>query len=309
MEATVYKSTGSWYAVKAADGTAWNARIVGKMKIDEEITSTNPVAVGDLVEIEIEDESQRSAIITAVFPRDNYIIRASPHSRFKNHIVAANLDQAVLVASLKEPKTSQGFIDRYLVTAAAYHVPAVIIFNKKDLYGAKEQKKFETLQEMYADIHYPVLLTSAHQETELSELEKVLKGKTSLFAGHSGTGKSTLINRLVPALALKTQEVSNWSGKGMHTTTFAEMHELPFGGRVIDTPGIRELGIVDMDKAELSHYFIELQPYLTECRFNNCLHINEPGCAVREAVEEGKINPARYESYLVMLATMETPEW
>lgn len=295
--------------MKAADGTAWNARIVGKMKIDEEITSTNPVAVGDLVEIEIEDESQRSAIITAVFPRDNYIIRASPHSRFKNHIVAANLDQAVLVASLKEPKTSQGFIDRYLVTAAAYHVPAVIIFNKKDLYGAKEQKKFETLQEMYADIHYPVLLTSAHQETELSELEKVLKGKTSLFAGHSGTGKSTLINRLVPALALKTQEVSNWSGKGMHTTTFAEMHELPFGGRVIDTPGIRELGIVDMDKAELSHYFIELQPYLTECRFNNCLHINEPGCAVREAVEEGKINPARYESYLVMLATMETPEW
>lgn len=295
--------------MKTPDDKVWNARIAGKMKLDDQITSTNPVAVGDIVEIEIEDEEQKTAIITEVCPRNNYIIRTSPHSRFKNHIVAANMDQAILIATLRDPKTSRGFIDRFLVTAAAYHVPAVIIFNKQDLYRDKELKQFEAWREIYSEMQYPVLLTSALNKEGLKGIEMILKDKTSLFAGHSGVGKSTIINDLIPDLGLKTQFVSDWSGKGLHTTTFAEMYELPFGGRIIDTPGIRELGIVDMDKAELSHYFLDMQPYLSSCRFNNCLHINEPGCAVQEAVREEKINPGRYESYLVMLATLQQPEW
>jgi ribosome biogenesis GTPase len=279
------------------------------MKIDEEITSTNPVAVGDAVEIEAENEAQRTAVIMEVFGRDNYIIRASPHSRFKNHIVAANLDQAVLIATLREPKTSQGFIDRYLVAAAAYHVPAVIIFNKQDIYHTKDTRHFLEWKSMYEAIGYPVLLASALNGDGLEEIKNILRDKISLLAGHSGVGKSTLINDLIPDLKLKTQLVSDWSGKGMHTTTFAEMFELPFGGKIIDTPGIRELGIVDMEKTELSHYFLDMQPYLSECRFNNCLHINEPGCAVKEAVANGEINPARYESYLAMLATLPESGW
>lgn len=295
--------------VKTPEGDLWNARIAGKMKMDEEITSTNPVAVGDIVEIEIEDKAQKTAIINEVCSRNNYIIRTSPHSRFKNHIVAANLDQAVLIATLRNPKTSRGFIDRYLVTAAAYHVPALIIFNKQDLYRDKELNLFEVWRDIYMAMRYPVLITSALNKSGLEEIKSVLKDKTSLFAGHSGVGKSTIINDLIPDLELKTQFVSDWSGKGLHTTTFAEMYELPFGGRIIDTPGIRELGIVDMDKAELSHYFLDMQPYLSGCRFNNCLHTNEPGCAVQEAVREGKINEGRFESYLTMLATLQQPEW
>lgn len=309
MKAIIYKSTGSWYTARTAAGGIWHCRVAGRMKIDQEITSTNPVAVGDEVEIEPEDERQQTAIITEVYARDNYIIRASPHSRFKNHIVAANMDQALLIATLREPKTSQGFIDRYLVTAAAYHVPAAVIFNKKDLYRDKELKKFEAMRHMYGDMAYPVVLTSALDKSGLKELRTLLAHKTSLLAGHSGVGKSTLINDLIPDLQLKTQTVSDWSGKGLHTTTFAEMFELPFGGRIIDTPGIRELGIVDMERTELSHYFLDMQPYISECRFNNCLHKDEPGCAIRKAVDEGKINPARYGSYLVMLETMQMPDW
>lgn len=309
MEAIIYKSTGSWYQAKTPEGVLWQCRIAGKMKIDEEITTTNPVAVGDLVDLEEEDPLQRTAIITRVRPRDNYIIRSSPHNRFKNHVVAANMDQAILVATLRAPRTSQGFIDRFLVTAAAYHVPAVVVFNKQDLYHAKEMQRFERLKEIYTGMSYPVLLVSALKDEGLEAIRGILAGKTSLLAGHSGVGKSTLINDLIPELAIKTQYVSDWSGKGMHTTTFAEMHELPFGGRIIDTPGIRELGIVDMEKQELSHYFLDMQPFLTGCRFNNCLHVHEPGCAVVEAVEDGKITVERYESYLAMLETLERPGW
>lgn len=309
LEAIIYKSTGSWYQAKTPEGVLWQCRIAGKMKIDEEITTTNPVAVGDLVDLEEEDPLQRTAIITRVRPRDNYIIRSSPHNRFKNHVVAANMDQAILVATLKAPRTSQGFIDRFLVTAAAYHVPAVVVFNKQDLYHAKEMQRFERLKEIYTWMSYPVLLVSALKDEGLEAIRGILAGKTSLLAGHSGVGKSTLINDLIPDLAIKTQYVSDWSGKGMHTTTFAEMHELPFGGRIIDTPGIRELGIVDMEKQELSHYFLDMQPFLTGCRFNNCLHVHEPGCAVVEAVEDGKITVERYESYLAMLETLERPGW
>lgn len=284
-------------------------RVAGRMKIDEQITSTNPVAVGDEVEMVVEDPAQRTAVITEVYARNNYIIRASPHSRFKSHIVAANLDQAVLMATLRSPKTSQGFIDRYLVTAAAYHVPAAIIFNKADLHRAKELEQFDALRQIYEQMNYPVVLTSALDQSGLPDIQAVFKDKTSLIAGHSGVGKSTLINELIPGLGLRTQLVSGSSGKGLHTTTFAEMFELPFGGQIIDTPGIRELGIVDLEKAELSHYFLDMQPYIAQCRFNNCLHVNEPGCAVKEAVAEEKINLSRYESYLMMLETMQAPEW
>lgn len=309
MKATIYKSTGSWYTAKSSDNRMWQCRIAGKMKIDEDITTTNPVAVGDEVEIEIEEEEQKIATISVVYDRHNYIIRASPHSRFKNHVIAANIDQAVLMATLKEPRTSQGFIDRYLVSAAAYHVPAVIILNKQDLYHSKEMNHFREWEMMYKKIGYPVLLASALREEGLEEIRNILKDKTTLFTGHSGVGKSTLINDLIPELSLKIQTVSDWSGKGMHTTSFAEMFELPFGGKIIDTPGIRELGIVEMDKTELSQYFLDMLPYLSDCRFNNCLHTNEPGCAVKKAVEKGDINMARYESYLAMLSTMQEQEW
>lgn len=308
MRATVYKSTGSWYIARTP-GETWMCRVAGRMKIDEQITSTNPVAVGDEVEMVVEDPAQRTAVITEVYARNNYIIRASPHSRFKSHIVAANLDQAVLMATLRSPKTSQGFIDRYLVTAAAYHVPAAIIFNKADLHRAKELEQFDALRQIYEQMNYPVVLTSALDQSGLPDIQAVFKDKTSLIAGHSGVGKSTLINELIPGLGLRTQLVSGSSGKGLHTTTFAEMFELPFGGQIIDTPGIRELGIVDLEKAELSHYFLDMQPYIAQCRFNNCLHVNEPGCAVKEAVAEEKINLSRYESYLMMLETMQAPEW
>lgn len=309
MRATIYKSTGSWYAAKTPDGEIWQCRIAGKMKLDEEITSTNPVAVGDVVEIDIENEEQHTAIITEITSRNNYIIRSSPHTKYQKQIVAANIDQAVLIATLKDPKTSQGFIDRYLVSAAAYHVPAVIIFNKQDLYHPREMQRFHEWEMMYKKIDYPVLLASALREEGLEEVKNILKNKTTLFAGHSGVGKSTLINDLIPGINLKIQTVSDWSGKGIHTTTFSEMFELPFGGKIIDTPGIRELGIVDMDRTELSQYFLDMLPYLSDCRFNNCLHINEPGCAVKLAIEKGDINVARYESYLAMLSTMQEQTW
>jgi ribosome biogenesis GTPase len=295
--------------VKTPEGDLWQCRIAGKMKIDEEITSTNPVAVGDEIEMEMEDEAQKTAIITLVHSRNNYIIRSSPHSRYKNHIVAANIDQAVLIATLRAPKTSQGFIDRYLVTAAAYHIPAILVFNKQDLYQEKDTWHFEAWRSMYAKMDYPVLLASALNGEGLEDIKRILQNKTSLFAGHSGVGKSTLINDLVPDLELKTQFVSDSSGKGVHTTTFAQMHELPFGGKIIDTPGIRELGIVDVDKTELSQYFLDMRPYLSACRFNNCLHLDEPGCAVKAAVAQGAIDESRYGSYLAILVTLPETEW
>ncbi len=300
MKATVYKSTGSWYDVKDEQGQWHHARIKGVFKIDG-ITSTNPLAVGDNVEIGVELESEQSAIITAILPRRNYINRQSPRQKYQHHIVAANLDQSVLVATLKEPRTSQGFIDRFLVASEMYHVPAVLVFNKADLYGEKESSLFEDWSAMYSGIGYPVLLVSATKNTGMDELAAWLKDKTSLFSGHSGVGKSSLLNILVPGLELKTKEVSGWSGKGLHTTTFAEMYDLPDGGRIIDTPGMREFGLVDISRQELSHYFPEMKIKLTECQFNNCLHLHEPGCAVKEAVINGEIREERYLSYAGIL--------
>jgi ribosome biogenesis GTPase / thiamine phosphate phosphatase len=304
MKATIYKSTGSWYIVKDETGKFWNARMKGVMKIDD-ITSTNPVAVGDIVEIESQADTDNSAIIDEIHPRNNYINRQSPRHKYQHHIVAANLDQSMLVATLKEPKTSQGFIDRFLVASEMYHVSPFIVFNKADLYKEKEMAKYEQWKTMYEKVGYKVLLISAEKKEGVEEVLKLLKDKTTLISGHSGVGKSSFLNVVFPDINLKTQDVSGWSGKGQHTTTFAEMYDLPFGGRIIDTPGMREFGLVDIEKQEVSHYFPEMRDRLNNCQFNNCLHYNEPGCAIKEAVNKGEIHEDRYISYLGIMESIE----
>jgi ribosome biogenesis GTPase len=304
MMATVYKSTGSWYIVQDEEGKVYNARIKGKFKIDN-ITSTNPIAVGDVVLADMENELENTLTITDIAPRKNYITRSSPHNRNQHHIIASNLDQSLLFATLKDPKTSLGFIDRFLITSEAYHVPSIIVFNKSDLYKQKEIDKFQDIKEIYEAIGYKVQSMSIEKNEGVEEVKRLLKDKTTLLSGHSGVGKSSFINIIFPELRLKTQDVSGWSGKGLHTTTFAEMFNLSFGGRVIDTPGIRELGLVDISKQELSHYFPEMRVLLNDCQFNNCMHINEPGCAVKEAVNQGAVHPERYYSYLNILDSIE----
>jgi ribosome biogenesis GTPase len=274
------------------------------MKIDDEISSTNPIAVGDIVEFIIEDENENSAIITGIRRRDNYMVRTSPHNRHQKHIVAANIDMALLVATIKEPRTSNGFIDRFLLTAEAYHIPAVIVFNKADLLKGKYEEEWKERKAIYEEIGYKVFTATAIKGDGLDALTAELKDKTTLFSGHSGVGKSTLINYFIPDKNLRVQEVSGWSGKGQHTTTFAEMFDLPGGGRIIDTPGVKEFGIVDMEREELSHYFPEMKARIGECRFNNCIHINEPGCAVKAAVEAGQISMERFESYIAILSSL-----
>lgn len=299
----MYKSTGSWYVVKAGNGVVYNARIKGRFKLDG-ITSTNPITVGDEIDIEPEEGEDQSAIITHIYDRRNYINRQSPSHKYQHHIIAANIDQTILVCTLREPRTSQGFTDRFLVAAEAYHIPAVLVFNKSDLHREKERLQFQERKEMYEAIGYTVILMSVEKNEGIKDIQEVLQDKTSLVSGHSGVGKSSFINALIPSFALKTQEVSGWSGKGLHTTTFAEMYDLPFGGRIIDTPGIREFGLVDISKQELSHYFPEMRPLISDCQFNNCLHTNEPGCAVKAAVESGKINVERYVSYCTILESI-----
>ena len=304
MMATVYKSTGSWYIVQDEEGKVFNARIKGKFKIDN-ITSTNPIAVGDVVLADMENELENTLTITDIAPRKNYITRSSPHNRNQHHIIASNLDQSLLFATLKDPKTSLGFIDRFLITSEAYHVPSILVFNKSDLYKEKELARLQEIKEIYEAIGYKVLSMSIEKNVGVEEVKILLKDKTTLLSGHSGVGKSSFINIIFPELRLKTQGVSGWSGKGLHTTTFAEMFNLSFGGRVIDTPGIRELGLVDIPKHELSHYFPEMRALINECHFNNCMHINEPGCKVKEAVNLGTIHPDRYYSYLNILESIE----
>src|SRR5688500_17652536 len=304
MRATVYKSTGSWYTVKDDAGQWHNARMKGIFKIDN-ITSTNPVAVGDEVEVEVEDEAEKTAMITVIHPRNSYINRQSPRLKHQHHIVASNLDQSLLVATLKEPRTSQGFIDRFLVASEMSHVKALIAFNKSDLFKKKEQEKFEQMKEMYEAVGYKVFLTSTKENTGIEELKKELKDKTTLISGHSGVGKSSLLNVIFPDMNLKTQGISGWSGKGQHTTTFAEMFDLPSGGRIIDSPGMREFGLVDISKQEVSHYFPEMRERLNDCQFNNCLHVNEPGCAIKEAVVKGVISEDRYVSYVNIMESIE----
>ncbi|MDP4285869.1 MAG: ribosome small subunit-dependent GTPase A [Bacteroidota bacterium] len=308
MKAYVYKSTGSWYQVRNQNGETFNARIKGKFKIDN-ITSTNPIAVGDIVEAYKEDIVEDSYVITDIFPRTNYITRQSPHNKHLHHIVASNLDQSILLATLKDPKTSSGFIDRFLVASEAYHVPAVIVFNKSDLYKTKEKEKFEELKSVYEKIGYQVFLMSINENSGVKEVLELLRNKTTLISGHSGVGKSSFINSIFPEFLLKTQDVSGWSGKGLHTTTFAEMFDLPFGGKIIDTPGMREFALMDIEEEELSHYFPEMKALINKCRFNNCMHIEEPACVVKKAVENGEISYERYVSYLNILSSIDTKKW
>lgn len=294
MKAQVYKSTGSWYLVKNSEDKFFNARIKGIFKLDD-ITSTNPIAVGDFVEMDEEEDG--SMTIYKIHARNNYIIRTSPHNKNQKHIVASNLDQAILFATLKEPKTSNGFIDRFLITAEAFHIPAIIVFNKSDIYQEKETKLFETYLKIYSDIGYQVILMSLQSNEGVELVKNILKNKTTLLSGHSGVGKSSFINSIFPEKKLKTNEVSDWSGKGMHTTTFAEMFDLPFSGKIIDTPGVKEFGIAAIEKQEVSHFFPEMKKLMHECKFNNCMHLNEPDCAIKKALEEGIISIERYVSY------------
>ncbi|MBS1602039.1 MAG: ribosome small subunit-dependent GTPase A [Bacteroidetes bacterium] len=308
MTGKVYKSTGSWYVVKTEDHATWNARLRGTFKLDG-ITSTNPLAVGDDVEIEPENNDENTALITEIHSRKNYINRQSPSHRLQHHIVAANIDQSLLVVTLKEPRTSQGFIDRWLATCEAYHVPAILLFNKSDLYRKKEEERYAAWKKMYEHIGYRLIRMSVHTGEGLDEVRGLLAGKISLLSGHSGVGKSSFLNALFPGLRLKTQGVSGWSGKGIHTTTFAEMFDLPPDGgdpgRIIDTPGMREFGLVDISRQELSGYFPEMRALAGQCQFNNCLHLEEPGCKVKQAVIDGQIDPERYESYVSILGSIE----
>lgn len=305
MRARVYKSTGSWYSIKSEEGTLYQARIKGVIKLDN-ISSTNPIAVGDWVDYELEDADKKSVMINAILDRHNYVARQSPHNKRQQHIIASNLDQSILLATLKSPKTSQGFIDRFLVSCEAFHIPAMIVFNKADIYGDKEMILYNEWKKMYEQIGYKVFLISIEQKEGLQPVQDLLKDKTTLVSGHSGVGKSSFINFLFPDLDINTQEVSEWSGKGMHTTTFAQMYDLPNGGSVIDTPGMRELGLVNMEKEELGQYFPEMRAKMLGCQFNNCQHINEPGCAVKAAVEKGIISEARFFSYVDLWHGIET---
>jgi len=305
LKALIYKSTGSWYIAKCEDGIFRNCRIKGKLKLDRYITSTNPIAVGDHVIVELESNPEDTAMITAIETRNNYLVRTSPHSKFQKHIVASNLTQSIILATLKDPKTSLGFIDRFLVTCEAYHIPAIIVINKSDTLDEIDKMYYEEIYSIYTKIGYTVHLISAEKKINMDTLHHLLKDKITLLTGHSGVGKSTLINQLIPAQDIRVQEVSDWSGKGMHTTTFAQMYDLPQGGQLIDTPGIRELGIVDINRAELSGYFPEMKRMLQACKYNNCNHFNTPHCAVKQAVQDGIISQERYISYAKIFESID----
>lgn len=298
MKGVVIKSTGSWYDVLTEDGEVLKARLKGVFRLDEtKEKDSNPVAVGDHVTME-QGENDDTYTIKEIEERRNYIVRTSPKHKGARQIIAANMDQCLLIATMANPRTSTGFIDRFLITAEAYHIPAILVFNKQDLLDVKTKTKQQYVAGMYGRIGYKTLFTSAQTGEGIEELKGLLKNKTTLVSGHSGVGKSSLLNLLAPGLDLRTGEISKFSGKGMHTTTFAEMHLLEDGARVIDTPGIREFGLLDFKPEEISHYYIEMRELLTQCKFNNCLHENEPGCAVKKAYEEGRIAEERYVNYL-----------
>ena len=299
MKGIVIKSTGSWYTVMTEDNKLRNCRLKGQFRIHG-IRTTNPVAVGDHVEFELEG-SKEDGVIRVIEPRTNYIIRRSINLSKTSHIIASNIDRLYVVASIMLPRTSTGFIDRLLVTAEAYHIPAAIIFNKIDIYTDEATQRCNELMELYTSLGYPSYAVSALDGTGVDRLREVLRDKVNLFSGHSGVGKSALINALDPLLQIKTGEISSYHNKGMHTTTFAEMHPLTFGGFMIDTPGIKEFGLVHFESQEIAERFPEFRALLPNCRYNNCTHVHEPGCAVKQALEEKIINAERYHNYLGLL--------
>ena len=300
MEGTVIKSTGSWMTVLDSEGKIYNCKLRGKFRI-KGIKSTNPVAVGDNVLFDLLKENN-TGLIKQIFPRHNYIIRKATKLSKVSHIIAANIDQALLIVTLAHPRTSTGFIDRFLVTTEAYHIPAGIVFNKIDLYDKKLGQFQDEITEIYQNAGYQCLCVSALKANNLEAFKSILKGKRTLISGHSGVGKSALINAIEPGLELKTNELSAYHKVGMHTTTFAEMHKLSFGGFIIDTPGIKEFGLTYFNRKEIAERFPEMRKYMHDCRFNNCTHIHEPDCAVLKALEKGKISLSRYENYLSILS-------
>jgi len=300
----VVRSTGSWYVVRTDGGILYNCKLKGRFKI-QGIRTTNPIAVGDKVDFKLPEEDETGLIIH-IHQRKNYIIRKATKLSKASHIIASNLDQAVLIGSLVQPRTSTGFIDRFLVTAEAYHIPAVLVFNKLDLYDESTKKQLEEYIKVYSAAGYFCLVTSAKNGFHIEDFKDLLHDKVSLLAGHSGVGKSALINKIDPSLDLKEGEISRVHLKGKHTTTFAEMFPLAFGGDIIDTPGIKEFGLVAFEKTELGQRFPEIRQLMGQCRFSDCLHINEPECAVREAVENGSFPKFRYQNYLNILNDINT---
>lgn len=301
---TVIKSTGSWYNVRLHEsGDVLQCRIVGKFRLDD-IQLTNPVGVGDEVEVHPEGEAQ--GLIKKILPRRNYVIRQSPRRKHDLHLLAANIDQAVLIVTVVQPDLKPGFIDRFIVMIERDDIPVTIVFNKADVYDQEDMERFEEMKALYEGIGYPCLLTSVISHEGLEKLKSILKDKTTLMSGQSGVGKSTLVNALQPQLELRTGEISDYSGKGQHTTTFAEMFPLSFGGYLIDTPGIKVLGFNYKDKTNIAHSFREFFKLSPQCRFGGaCLHRSEPGCAVQAALEQGLVSELRYTHYLSLLDEVE----
>jgi ribosome biogenesis GTPase / thiamine phosphate phosphatase len=301
MTGIVYKSTGSWYIVKTEEGIFFECRIKGKFRI-KGIKSTNPIAVGDYVDFELDETSDAvTGLIYHIHDRKNYIVRKSVNLSKQTHIIASNIDLVFLIVTIDNPVTTTSFIDRFLVTAEAYHIPAILLFNKVDTYDENRSDEQLFLEYVYKQIGYKCLKVSAIEKTGLETLKEMMHGKVSMFSGHSGVGKSTLINAVEPGLNLKTKSISDQHQQGQHTTTFAEMFDLSFDARIIDTPGIRGFGVVDMEPAEISGYFPEFFALRDQCKFNNCMHKDEPHCAIKKALENDEIAWSRYKSYLQML--------
>jgi len=299
LKGIVTKSTGSWYTVYYENGERVDCRLKGKFRM-KGIKSTNPVSVGDHVIFEFE-AGKETGVINTILDRKNYIIRKSVNLSKQTHIIASNIDIAFLIVTIDNPPTFTGFIDRFLASAEAYAIKTIILFNKLDIYNDDELEKLAILEDTYTNIGYECIAISATKNISIDEVKALMKDKTTMFSGHSGVGKSTLINALEPSLNLKTKEVSKQHKQGMHTTTFAEMFELSFGGFIIDTPGIKGFGVVDFEPGQITDYFPEFFKIKSKCKFNNCLHINEPKCAIKEAVEAGEIAVSRYNSYVQMV--------
>ncbi|WP_191858071.1 ribosome small subunit-dependent GTPase A [Hanstruepera ponticola] len=301
MTGTVYKSTGSWYTVKTALGATYQCRIKGKFRL-KDIKSTNPIAVGDVVDFELETKNDEvTGVIESIHDRENYIVRKSVNLSKQTHIIAANIDQLFLLITIDNPPTFTSFIDRFLVTAQAYDVKTILLFNKIDAYFGDTLDEVKYLAHVYRKIGYECIGISAKTSKNIDKVKALMKDKVSMFAGHSGVGKSTLVNAIEPSLDLKTKEISNQHMQGQHTTTFAEMFDLSFGAKIIDTPGIKGFGVVDMDKEEVGDYFPEFFALKQDCKFNNCIHIDEPKCAVKEALDNDEIAYSRYKSYVQII--------
>ncbi|MEO1051676.1 MAG: ribosome small subunit-dependent GTPase A [Bacteroidota bacterium] len=300
MRGTVFKSTGSWYEVLGEDGQFYQCRVRGKFRLENKKV-TNPIAVGDIVTFELESADEDTAVITSIESRENYIIRKSVKKSHHAHIIASNIDQALLLVTLSYPRTSVGFIDRFTVSAESFRIPTILVFNKMDMLTDEEWEELEDIVYTYESIGFKCITISALEQHGLDEVKEVLRNKTTLVSGHSGVGKSTMINALNPDIDQKIGEVSDFANKGIHTTTFAEMFEVDQDTYIIDTPGIKELGLFEIEGNELSDYFPEMRALIGQCKFHNCTHTNEPGCAIIRAVEEGEIAGSRYYSYLSML--------